>query len=119
MPEDQKGDHSPSGDPLSPESNPGQTQDAIKEQTVDNSSTYNYYDESHTYDSANQPGAVPLASVALTPAATPPLPPPPPKPPKEEPKEVDSMQWNDQATELKIPDAQVTEISSVVSFYSL
>jgi len=88
MPDDQKGDHSPSGDPLSPESNSGHTQDAIHEQTVDNSSSYNYYDESHTYDSANQPGAAPLTSVALTPAAVPP-PPPPPKLPKEEPKEED------------------------------
>ena len=82
MPDDQQGEHSPSGVPVSPE----ETQHVSHEQTTDNSSTYNYYDEAYTYDSGNQPGASSLTPVTITPPAPPP-PPPPPPPPKEEPKD--------------------------------
>ena len=68
MPDDQKGEQSSSGGPVSPDETPH----VSHEQTTDNSSSYNYYDESYTYDSANQPAAAPLAPVTLTP------PPPPP-----------------------------------------
>ncbi len=81
MPDDQQGEHSPSGVPVSPE----ETRHVTPEQTTDNSSTYNYYDESYTYDSGNQPGASPLAPVSVSPVA--PAPPPPPPPPKQAPKE--------------------------------
>ncbi len=82
MPEDQQGEHSPSGVPVSP----NETQHVTHEQTTDNSTTYNYYDESYTYDSANQPGASPLAPVPVSTLAPPP---PPPPPPKEAPKDED------------------------------
>jgi len=93
MPDDQQGEHSPSGVPVSPK----ETQHVTHEQTTDNSTTYNYYDESYTYDSGNQPGASPLAPVSVSPPATPPPstpPAPPPPPPKEVPKDEGDEEEN-------------------------
>ena len=73
MPDDQKGEQSLSGGPVSPH----ETQHVSHEQTTDDSSNYNYYDESYTYDSANQPAAAPPAPVTLTPPPPPAIPPPP------------------------------------------
>lgn len=84
MPDDQKGEQSPSGGSVSPESTPGDASHVSHEQTTDNSSTYNYYDESYTFDSANQPAAAPPAPITLTPP-----PPPPPAPTKPESKDDD------------------------------
>ncbi len=79
MPDDQKGEQSLSGGPVSPDGTPH----VSHEQTTDNSPTYNYYDESYTYDSADQPAAAPPTPVTLTPPP-PPAPPAPPKPKADE-----------------------------------
>ena len=88
MSDDQKGEQSSSGGSVSPEvpveHTAGVTQHVSHDQPVEPSPSYSYYDESYTYDSANQPGAAPLAPATL---AAPP--PPPPKPPKPEEKEPD------------------------------
>jgi len=61
-PDDQQGEHSPSGGSVSPEEHAH----VSYEQVTDNSTNYNYYDESGSYDSAIQPGLPPTA-VTLSP----------------------------------------------------
>ncbi|MDQ6675915.1 MAG: twin-arginine translocase subunit TatC [Acidobacteriota bacterium] len=94
-PDDQKGEHTPLGGSVSPEEHAH----VSYEQVTDNSSSYNYYDETGNYGSSNQPGLPPTA-VTLTPPLPSSPPPsgagtggkkPPEPPPDEEDQEEDGM----------------------------